>query len=319
MKNDQPTVAVVIPAYNEEYRISKALNSVFKQTRLPDEIIVVDDGSIDRTSEIVKKFGEQVTYIYQENQGLAAARNTGILHTHCEFIAFLDADDEWFSDHLHEGINVMTEIPNVNWFCAAFERRAEDGKTLFISQIDNRLVSEFVITDYFGVQAEYSFSCPSMMIVRRRIFDEVGLFDVSISQFGEDLDMWFRVALLYPEIGYSPKPGGIYWCRTGSITSGDKIDIPRFIRRIGITERAAIKLGPSAVQKSSRLTVAWLTRAVSFAVKQHERETLKIIYKHYGERLTPKWRFVCNLLQNRFFFGAAIWFLKLNRKFGGMN
>ena len=89
------TISVVIPTYNYGRFIAEAIRSVFDQTLLPSEVIVVDDGSTDNTADIVREFREVVKYVRQENAGVCAARNRGVLESTGELIAFLDADDIW--------------------------------------------------------------------------------------------------------------------------------------------------------------------------------------------------------------------------------
>ena len=93
-------ISAVIPAYNCEKYIGRAIQSVLSQTRPVDEIIVVDDGSTDTTAEIVRSFGDKVKLIQQENAGECAARNTGIKAASCQWVAFLDADDEWLPEKI---------------------------------------------------------------------------------------------------------------------------------------------------------------------------------------------------------------------------
>ena len=88
--NQTFAISVVIPAYNISKLVARAIDSVLAQTHQPDEIIVVDDGSTDDTADIIKSYGSKVIYIYQENLGLAGARNTGIKNATCEWVAFLD-------------------------------------------------------------------------------------------------------------------------------------------------------------------------------------------------------------------------------------
>lgn len=95
-----PTVAVVIPVRNGRSLIRRAVASALAQSRLPDEIVVVDDGSTDGTGAVVREFGEGVTLIETPQQGVAAARNTGVAAASSDFVAFLDADDYWEPDHL---------------------------------------------------------------------------------------------------------------------------------------------------------------------------------------------------------------------------
>jgi len=313
MTREPFTVSVVIPAFNEESHIPRALSSVLGQHRRAAEIIVVDDGSVDRTEQAVKTFGDQVVYLRQENKGLAAARNAGIASAKCAFVAFLDADDEWLPGHLHEAVRVLDRAPNMHWFCAAYECRKENGETQFFSRVGDDLIRDDVIIDYFEAQALHSFSLPSAMIVRRRVFDEVGLFNVEISQFGEDLDMWFRIALRYPELGYTSRPGCIYWRRAGSITSAETIDVKRFLRRIDATERAAIALGPSAIHRGDRLTVKWIKQAVRIAVKQNDHAALKEIADKYKSRLPSVWRLAARIFRYGVFRVTAAWLFALRR------
>src|SRR6266540_3151057 len=91
-----PSVAVVIPAYNAARFIRDSLESAFNQTiGAPDQVIVVDDGSEDGTTDVVRQFGPRVTLLNQRNGGAAAARNAGAAVARTEWLAFLDADDRW--------------------------------------------------------------------------------------------------------------------------------------------------------------------------------------------------------------------------------
>jgi len=93
-------ISAIIPTYNRESFIVSALESVLQQTRQVDEIIVVDDGSTDNTEVLLRKYQDRIKYIKQNNAGPAAARNTGLLSSSGEYIAFLDSDDTWVSDKI---------------------------------------------------------------------------------------------------------------------------------------------------------------------------------------------------------------------------
>ncbi len=106
-------VSVIIPTYNRGYIIDKAIDSVLSQTYSPIELIVVDDGSNDNTKDIIKQYGDSVRYIYQNNSGLAVARNTGLSAASGEFIAFQDSDDIWLPWKLTVQTAMMRKFPEL--------------------------------------------------------------------------------------------------------------------------------------------------------------------------------------------------------------
>jgi teichuronic acid biosynthesis glycosyltransferase TuaG len=110
-----PLVSVITAAYNAESFIAETINSVVEQTFTDWEYIVVDDGSADDTARIIKMFS-QVKYVYQSNQGVAVARNTGLAHSSGKYIAIIDADDIWVREKLAMQIEVMRNHPEVG-FC----------------------------------------------------------------------------------------------------------------------------------------------------------------------------------------------------------
>jgi len=111
-------ISVVIPAYNSEAFIERSINSVLRQTYTPEQIIVVDDGSKDQTFKVIEKFGEKVCYKYKDNGGEASARNFGIAYSECNWIAFLDSDDEWISTHLENFVQTISQKPDLMWYGA---------------------------------------------------------------------------------------------------------------------------------------------------------------------------------------------------------
>lgn len=95
-----PSLGVVIPAFNRAHTIERAVRSALEQSRRPDRVVVVDDGSTDATIERLRQFGSQISLIEQANAGAAAARNTGVAALDTDWVAFLDSDDRWAVDHL---------------------------------------------------------------------------------------------------------------------------------------------------------------------------------------------------------------------------
>ena len=108
-----PKVSVIIPTYNRENFVVKAIDSVLCQEFKDYEIIVVDDGSTDNTKKNLKRYGDKIKYIYQDNSGVSVSRNTGIKYSTGEWLAFLDSDDEWMPDYLLTQIEKANENPDI--------------------------------------------------------------------------------------------------------------------------------------------------------------------------------------------------------------
>jgi glycosyltransferase involved in cell wall biosynthesis len=121
------SISAIIPTYNQSSRIERSINSVINQSQHVSEIIVVDDRSIDDTREVVQKIGYSVKYIFQDNRGPASARNTGIRNSNGDWVAFLDADDEWTPNHIRTAMELLKRHPEIVWYCAACEMRYENG------------------------------------------------------------------------------------------------------------------------------------------------------------------------------------------------
>lgn len=117
-------ISVVIPVYNREKFIEQCIDSVYRQTLLPDEVIVVDDGSQDNTAQIVKQLQKKYSnlkYVYQENAGSGVGRSAGLLASKNDIIAFLDSDDLWVPIHLEESIKALDMYPDVCMVFADFD------------------------------------------------------------------------------------------------------------------------------------------------------------------------------------------------------
>lgn len=201
-------ISVVIPAFNSERCISRAIESVLSQTFSDYEIIVVDDGSTDGTADIVKKFGDRVRYIYQQNAGPARARNAGLKIASGQWIAFLDADDEWLPDKLRQQVELLDGNRDLRW-CSTNRYQADERRKALVGNkaaITKALKGRKYFPNYFT--AAMAGKCPivtSAIVVRKDVFDELGDFDPQYLR-GQDLDMWWRIAHYYPKIGYIPEP-----------------------------------------------------------------------------------------------------------------
>lgn len=182
-------ISAVITAYNSEAFIAEAINSVLKQSRVVDEIVVVDDGSTDNTRRVVADFADEgIKFIQQHNLGAGAARNKGIRETSGEFIAFLDADDIWLEDKTRLQVTHLTTHPEVGlvsgfsrWWNVAKDTERVSGA---VPKNMNTLRREILVRNVIGN--------PSMTMVRRSALAEVGLFDERI-RWGQDWELWMRI------------------------------------------------------------------------------------------------------------------------------
>jgi glycosyltransferase involved in cell wall biosynthesis len=162
------------------------LRSVYAQTILPDEVIVVDDGSSDATKDILHDFPE-IIYIYQKNQGVSSARNRGIEKASYEWIAFLDSDDVWHKEKLEKQkkFHLQNLTCKVSYTDEIWIRNAQEVK----------IPKKFhkIGKNTFLENSEYCNIAPSSVMIHKSIFDEIGLFDVSF-EVCEDYDLWLRIA-----------------------------------------------------------------------------------------------------------------------------
>ena len=195
----EPLISVVIPLYDKEREIEAALRSVLAQTRLPAEIIVVDDGSTDRGAERAEAVGSPlVRLVRQSNAGVSAARNRGIAEARGEYVALLDADDAWRPGFLEEIAAMIREFPGCGMYCTAFDILSRDG--LFPAPT---LRTRGVVENFFRDSAHRYIAIPSAVCIPKAVFGAVGGFPEGM-KIAEDLHMWIRIASRYP-VCFSPE------------------------------------------------------------------------------------------------------------------
>lgn len=185
-------ISVVIPAHNAAWCIAKALGSVLDQTLPPREIIVIDDGSNDDTSEVLARYGERIHAIHQSNGGLSNARNRGIEAARGDWVALLDADDYWLPTKLERQMCLAGRNPDVG-FCSTSARvETPDGELL--GYWDCPQTADPTLQVIFEHNAAVAGS-GSAVVVRRDQLMTAGLFDESLRSL-EDIDMWMRLAAI---------------------------------------------------------------------------------------------------------------------------
>jgi len=192
-------ISVIIPVYNREHTIRRAVDSVLKQSRPADEILVVDDGSTDGTPSVLADYGDKICVVHQENKGVSAARNLGIRASSGNWIALLDSDDEWLRDKL-----ALQE----SWLKANSSFRICQTQEIWIRR--GRRVNPMkkhtkVHGDIFLPSLKSCLVSPSAVLFERRLFEETGGFDESLPVC-EDYDLWLRISLREP-VGLLPEAG----------------------------------------------------------------------------------------------------------------
>jgi len=192
-----PLVSIVIPNFNHAQYLGAAIASVLTQTYTPVEIIVVDDGSTDQSRVVVAQFGNQIRTIWQENQGLSAARNTGIRASKGEYIGLLDADDLYEPYFLETLFTRLRVNPDADGIYCGYQFVDQHNNAL--SQIEARLIPAAQLHDTL---LDGNFFVPESMLVHRRCYTRAGAFDEKLRAC-EDWDMWLRITSQYKIIGTS--------------------------------------------------------------------------------------------------------------------
>lgn len=208
-------MAVVVPAFNSAGTLATAIESVLSQDPLPDQVIVVDDGSTDDIAAALQQFGTQVECVRQSNRGPSAARNNGLARARTDAVMFLDADDFLLPGALAIRLSLLEE-PHVAWaHTEGFLQDQEGGRRLFsavhplpVECTDGRIFHCLLCRNFISTDA---------VIARRSVLLEVGAFDESL-RWMEDWDLWLRLAVRYP-VRYTPEPTFVVRCGPGTLSS----------------------------------------------------------------------------------------------------
>ena len=207
-------VSAVIPTFNRGHCLLRAINSVLAQTTPVDEIIVVDDGSDDKTydllveSELLEMRGQlpNIRYLYQENKGVSAARNLGIKEAENEYIALLDSDDAWAETKIERQ---ALKLEKKNFSCRITHTEEiwlNDGQRINTKKKHKK-------SGGFIFEKCLPLCCisPSSVLLHRTLFDDYGFFDEELPAC-EDYDMWLRLCafeeVLFVEEALTIKYGG---------------------------------------------------------------------------------------------------------------
>ena len=245
-----PRIGVVVPTYNHAHVLSDAIESILAQTRRPDEIIVVDDGSTDGTQELVSTFDWSIQYVYQDNKGLSAARNTGIRESTADWICFLDADDLWKPRKLDLQLASIRSIgPEIGCVYTRFIVQAPRARSLSpVPPGEGALTLRNLLRrNWIGVLT---------VAARRDLVLDLGGFDEDLDAV-EDWDLWLRMAAANVHFAYVPEPLAIYRLSVGSMhRDAQRMEINGVQMLRKFFERTDLPFGPTDLYRLERLSKA---------------------------------------------------------------
>ena len=185
-------VSVIIPTFNRAQKVVRAVSSILHQTFTDFEIIVIDDGSTDGTTEALARYNDRITLIsHSSNRGVSAARNNGIRNSNAPLIAFLDSDDYWLPEKL---------AAQVDFFAARPEALACQTEEVWIRRGHRVNPGKKHLKpsgSIFQPSLKLCLVSPSAVMLKRALIEEVGLFDEGLPAC-EDYDLWLRIACRHP-------------------------------------------------------------------------------------------------------------------------
>ena len=270
MTQKPPSVSIVVPLYNKATSVEATLSSVLSQSMSDVEVIVVDDGSTDTGPQIVATFTDKRLRLFQQqNAGVSAARNAGVHASRADWIAFIDADDVWDSNHLE----ILLRASRCDGVIVAFsnvrlQRRPERPAI-------RRSIPAQKIDDYFAFALSsggYPISSSSVLVRRDRLL-ECGLFKVG-QTMGEDIDMWCRLACC----------GSFFYSGAESATYND---IPTANSVAGALDRDAVY-----PQFAQRLVKMFEANDVPMRLVENAQRYANFLLLEYARQLLDRGKFL---------------------------
>lgn len=206
-----PFFSVVIPVYNTERFVAQTLQTVINQTFTHFEVIVINDGSTDRSLEKIQEIKDsRIRLISKPNGGVSSARNTGIAHAKGQYIAFLDSDDLWGPDHLLLAATFLNAHPQIQWFCSA--QTESDQSEIHHTQGE----PSFKILN--ALEGAIGLVSSSNVVVKSELARQTEGFPTHC-KYGEDTAFWYQLSIAEPLMGYNPSPTVHILKRSNSATA----------------------------------------------------------------------------------------------------
>ncbi|MDZ8221837.1 MULTISPECIES: glycosyltransferase [unclassified Nostoc] len=273
-----PNVSVIIPTYQRADLVSETIESVLAQTYTDYEIIVVNDGSTDNTREVLAQFKDKITVIHQENKGLPAARNTGIIASRGRYIAFVDDDDLWIPYKLEKQVACFESNPNIGLVYSNMIY-FKDNRVFSSKMWPKGSHPSGVLQDWMLFMIDY-IPVPTV-VVRRECFDEVGLFDETLTSC-EDYDLWLRIIEKFP-VHFLNEPVAFYRLSTNSMSKNKERMLVNEIR----VQEKAFSRNPNLKKLDIKLLdqnfySKYLTLA-HFYIDRYQGEKARLVLEKYRQ------------------------------------
>ena len=212
-----PAVSVIIPAYNAEAFLARAIRSVEAQSFRDFEIVVVDDGSTDGTAELARGF-DSVRYVRESHGGEAAARNRGLAEATGELVAFVDADDEWLPEKLDRQLEFMQQLGSSLSYTDSYLIRGEAARVRYstLARPRHGEILSPLIDDWL----DQAFILPTDVMASRALLQSVGGFEAGLPAPGHvDYGLWLKLAIRGTRFDYLDEPLALYYRGHPSVSS----------------------------------------------------------------------------------------------------
>jgi glycosyltransferase involved in cell wall biosynthesis len=267
-----PKVSVIIPTFNRKEFLRSAIQSVLNQTLRNFEIIVVDDGSAEDVRTIVNGFqNNRIKYLrHEKNKGEAAARNTGIINSRGEYIAFLDDDDTWFPEKLSLQTSLLekTTMSTGAVYTGYLAVDHVSHRTLYkkVPEKKGNVYKDLLVKNLIGT--------PSTVLIRRACIDHTGLFDENI-YYGVDHDFYLRIAKEF-DFDFIEEPLVTYTIHENRITNDPEI-VAKGLQAFSHKYREKLEKGYCG--RSQFLGQGYLSVGVSYCYKGEMLKGIKALLK----------------------------------------
>ncbi|MCU7907007.1 MAG: glycosyltransferase [Candidatus Thiodiazotropha sp. (ex Epidulcina cf. delphinae)] len=242
--------SIIMPLYNKSKEVEAGIRSVLRQTAPSFELLIIDDGSTDSSARVVETIQDsRIRLIRQSNAGVSAARNRGIREARFDYLAFIDADDLWETDHLARISALIEAYPSAGAYTTVYQFHQADRRRP--ARIYGLKGKPYLITDYFAVASRGDLPIiSSSACIPRQVFREVGDFPENQKQ-GEDQDMWSRIGLQYP-IAIDP-----VCCVSYRLDAGNRVSVHNIPQReLPYSSILQLKLNGNRIPAGKRASVA---------------------------------------------------------------